>query len=210
MQKVGTTLMLGAYDLVDNPYCAHLTGVDLKVAQGLLPKPFRWDPLLDILRERGRKHEQAFLNHLRANGFDPFLIEGIEVTDEAVAQTREAMQAGRAIIVQAAVRDGNWVGRADILRRVETPSDLGDWSYEFIDTKLARETKGGTVLQLCLYAQLLAAMQGVEPEFVYVAVVRLSPAAISHCRLYGVLLQGAVRRPDGGGRRQRPYQHRLS
>ena len=50
----------------------------------------------------------------------------------------------------------------------ETPSDLGDWSYEIIDTKLARETKGGTVLQLCLYAQLLAAMQGVEPEFVYV------------------------------------------
>jgi len=168
MQKVGTTLMLSAHDLVGNLYCAHLTDVDLKVAQGLLPKPARWDPLLDILRERGQKHEQAFLNHLAANGFEPFLIEGVDVTDEAVAQTREAMQAGHAIIVQAALRDGDWVGRADILRRVETPSDLGEWSYEIIDTKLARETKGGTILQLCLYAQLLAAMQGVEPEFVYV------------------------------------------
>jgi len=168
MQKVGTTLMLSAHDLVGNLYCAHLTSVDLKVAQGLLPKPARRDPLLDILRERGRKHEQAFLNHLAANGFEPFLIEGVDVTDGAVARTREAMQAGHAIIVQAALRDGDWVGRADILRRVETPSDLGEWSYEIIDTKLARETKGGTILQLCLYAQLLAAMQGVEPEFVYV------------------------------------------
>jgi uncharacterized protein len=31
---------------------------------------------------------------------------------------------------------------------VETPSALGVWSYEVIDTKLARETKGGTILQL--------------------------------------------------------------
>ena len=169
MHKFGTTLMLSAHDLVGNLYCAHLTGVDLQVALGLLPKPARWDPLLDLLRERGRKHEQAFLDHLRASGFEPLLIEGVDVTDDAVARTREAMRAGHAIIVQAALRDENWLGRADILKRVETPSALGGgWSYEIIDTKLARETKGGTILQLCLYAQILADMQGVEPEFVYV------------------------------------------
>lgn len=168
MQKTGTTIVLSAHDLVGNLYCAHLTGVDLQVAQGALAKPARWDPLLDILRERGQKHEQAFLDHLRASGFEPLLIDGVDVTDDAVARTRKAMQAGPPIIVQAALRDGNWVGRADILRRVEKPSSLGAWSYEIIDTKLARETKGGTVLQLCLYAQLLTAMQGVEPEYVYV------------------------------------------
>jgi uncharacterized protein len=37
-----------------------------------------------------------------------------------------------------------------------------------IDTKLARETKGGTVLQLCLYADLVEAVQGKRPEFGYV------------------------------------------
>jgi uncharacterized protein len=42
------------------------------------------------------------------------------------------------------------------------------WSYEVIDTKLARETKGGTVLQLCLYADLVAPIQGTRPEFSYV------------------------------------------
>ena len=72
------------------------------------------------------------------------------------------------IIAQGALRYELWSGRADILRRVEIPSDLGDWSYEVIDTKLARETKGGTVLQLSLYADLLAHAQGVPPENVYV------------------------------------------
>ncbi len=55
-----------------------------------------------------------------------------------------------------------------MLRRVEKPSALGAWSYEVIDTKLARETKGGTVLQLCLYADLVEAVQGKRPEFGYV------------------------------------------
>ena len=57
-----------------------------------------------------------------------------------------------------------WSGRADILRRVDVPSDLGDWSYEVIDTKLARETRGGTILQLALYSDLVCSVQGVLPD----------------------------------------------
>ena len=37
---------------------------------------------------------------------------------------------------------------------------MGAWSYDVIDTKLARETKAGSVLQLLVYADLLAALQG--------------------------------------------------
>ena len=77
-------------------------------------------------------------------------------------------QGGAEIIVQGAFRSGGWAGRTDVLRRIETPSDLGPWSYEIIDTKLARETKGGTVLQLCLYAELVASVQGVRPANCYV------------------------------------------
>jgi predicted RecB family nuclease len=67
--------------------------------------------------------------------------------------------------VQGAFRLNGWVGRTDILRRVEAPSALGAWSYEVIDTKLARETKDGTVLQLCLYSDLVASVQGTRPTF---------------------------------------------
>jgi predicted RecB family nuclease len=49
------------------------------------------------------------------------------------------------------------------------PSDLGAWSYEVVDTKLARETKGNTVLQIYLYSDLLAHdAQKLTPEFTYV------------------------------------------
>jgi uncharacterized protein len=37
-----------------------------------------------------------------------------------------------------------------------------------LDTKLARETKGGTVLQICLYSDVLSDMQGREPVFAHV------------------------------------------
>ena len=53
------------------------------------------------------------------------------------------------------------------MRRVEKPSNLGSWSYEVIDTKLARETKGNTILQLCLYSDLLADTQKLSPEFAH-------------------------------------------
>ena len=40
----------------------------------------------------------------------------------------------------------------------------GAWSYEPYDTKLARETRGGTILQLATYVDLLERMQGLRPE----------------------------------------------
>ena len=49
-----------------------------------------------------------------------------------------------------------------------SPSRAGNWSYEAVDCKLARETKAETVLQLCLYSQLVAELQGLEPEFFHV------------------------------------------
>jgi predicted RecB family nuclease len=168
MQKIGDSIIVSASDLVGHLNCRHLTGLDIAVATGALEKPKVWDPLLQLLWERGARHEQAFVDHLKSKGFSVTVIDGIGVDDEAVARTREAMASGDAIIVQGAFRLSGWVGRTDILTRVEVPSDLGAWSYEVIDTKLARETKGGTVLQLCLYADMVASVQGTRPAFSYV------------------------------------------
>ena len=52
----------------------------------------------------------------------------------------------------------------DILRRVPGHSHFGAWAYEVYDTKLARETRAGTILQLCLYSDLLGEIQGTLPE----------------------------------------------
>ena len=61
-----------------------------------------------------------------------------------------------------------WVGRADFLVATDTPSQLGNYSFEPEDTKLARIAKVNAVLQLCSYAEHLTNMQGVEPEFIHV------------------------------------------
>lgn len=168
MQFLNDSLLLSASDLVGHLNCRHLTGLDIEVARGTLPKPASWDPLLQILWERGARHEQGYVEHLRAQGFDVTVIDGVGVDDEAVNQTRTAMTEGKPIIVQGAFRLNTWVGRTDILRRIDTASNLGAWSYEVIDTKLARETKGGTVLQLCLYSELVSSVQGLTPEYSYV------------------------------------------
>ena len=169
MQTIGGTVHLSASDLVGHLNCHYLTRLDLAVARGELAKPFIWDdPLLEVLVERGAKHEQSYLDHLQANGFPIERIEGVGIDAISVSNTLEAMRSGVPVIAQGALQSGCWGGRADILRRIEKPSNLGAWSYEVIDTKLARETKGNTVLQLCLYSDLLADTQKLVPEFAYV------------------------------------------
>ena len=156
MERTNGSILLSATDLVGHLACSYLTSLNIAVANDALKRPKAWDdPLLQILWERGARHEQAFVNHLRSEGCEVTIIEGVGIDNDAVVRTREAMIGGRQIIVQGAFRTNRWVGRTDILRRVDTPSNLGSWSYEVIDTKLARETKGGTVLQLCLYADLV-------------------------------------------------------
>jgi len=169
MQAIGETLRFSASDLVGHLDCHHLTALDAAVAHGQAEKPRPWDPLLQILVERGLVHEREYVQHLRESGYDVVEIEGpggIEQT--RVDATLEAMQAGQAVIVQGAFFRDGWAGRTDILKRVEVASTLGPWSYEVIDTKLARQTNGSTILQLCLYSDLLSAAQGHMPEYMHV------------------------------------------
>lgn len=168
MKKELEVIHLSASDLIGHLNCQHLTALDMGVANGTLAEPRHWDPLLEILRERGRHHEAAFVEHLRSQGLTAAEVGGVDITPETVAATLSAMHDGVEVIIQGALRHGRWSGRADILRRVETPSKFGSWSYEVTDTKLARETKGGTVLQLCLYADLLAQAQCRPPDYIYV------------------------------------------
>jgi len=170
MKITNGIVALSASDLVGYLNCDYLSSLDLDVVNGKLEKPNYYDPLLELLKERGNQHEKAYLDHLKTSGFEYVNIDGIEISDASVNATSKAMSDGIQIIVQAALRSDNFVGRADILRRVEKPSNLGDWSYEIIDTKLSRETKSGSILQLCLYADLLSEIQGFPPEHIYIVV----------------------------------------
>src|SRR5581483_805872 len=90
------------------------------------------------------------------------------VWEAAAAETLRALRAGADAVYQATFLDAPWGGRADFLLRVNTPSALGPWSYEVVETKLARSTKATALVQLCFYSDLLARHQGVEPQWMHV------------------------------------------
>ena len=163
-------LHFSATDLASHLSCDHLTQLNMDVAKGKRGKSKNWNPLLETLQKRGQLHETAYLNHLEENGEKVLVIEGNGLDEKQAQETVKAMRAGVTVISQGVLLHEKWGGRADILMRVDTPSKLGNWSYEVIDTKLARETKGASVLQLCLYSDLLSKIQGCAPEFMYVVV----------------------------------------
>jgi predicted RecB family nuclease len=166
-------LTLSATDLSSFLGCRHRTGLDLAVARGGRAKPYKRpeDPLLEVLQKRGMEHEQAYVASLAAAGHkvtDLNHINHFEQPDKLVEATLEAMQRGDDVIVQGALRDGCWFGKPDVLRRVDRESAFGTWSYEVIDTKLARETRAGTIMQLGLYSEMLGRVQEVRPEYFHV------------------------------------------
>ena len=163
-------LELSATDLANHLACKHLTHVNLALAQGKVgaPKQYWVDPeQVEAVQERGLRHEAAYIAHLTETSEkeDP---TSVDLTNEPFEQTLSAMQLGVDLVTQATLESGNWIGRADILRRVARPSVFGDWSYEVIDTKLARETRAGTILQVCLYSDIIGEIQGDIPKFIYV------------------------------------------
>lgn len=168
MKYENDTLRLSAMDLVGHLNCRHLTDLERSVARGSLAAPKVWDPALEALWERGKQHEASYVDHLADEGLDITTIGGVDITPAVIAETTAAMRAGKPVIVQGALQTGAWSGRADVLRRTATPSALGEWSYEVVDTKLARETKGSTILQISLYSDLLKDLQGQTPEFMHV------------------------------------------
>lgn len=106
MRRFQNELILSAGDLVGHLNCRHLTSQDLQVADGKLEAPKQFDPLLDILRERGQKHEDAYLDHLVLSGHQSTKIDGFGIDDDSVTATLAAMRNGADIVVQAALRAG--------------------------------------------------------------------------------------------------------
>jgi uncharacterized protein len=124
MRKNTDCLELTATDLVGFLNCRHLSFLDLAVVEGSLSKPYIWDPLLRLLWERGSVHEDQYVEHLGCTGLEVASIASGDIAAGAEAQTLAAMKAGVPIIVQGAFSCDGWVGRPDVLRRVEVPSAL--------------------------------------------------------------------------------------
>ncbi len=161
--------MFSATDVANFLACHHLLTLDRAQAAGEIEKPFFHDPGIELLRKLGARHEQAFFRHLA----DTQRLEIVEIPSnvplaEAVANTLDALRRGVSAIYQATFQNGIWHGRSDFLVRVQKPSALGSWSFEVVETKLARSTKAGALIQLCFYSDILSQIQEVQPDWMHV------------------------------------------
>lgn len=174
MQVTDGTTIVSATDLVGFLECDHLTTLEIGRVDGLWERPpQRLDPEVVLLQERGDEHERAYLERLRAEGRSIHEIARADLRTpddlrQAEAETVDAMRRGVGVIYQATFFDGRWRGHADFLLRVPGDSALGDWHYEVADTKLARSVKGAALLQVCVYSERLAELQGRAPERIHV------------------------------------------
>jgi uncharacterized protein len=117
-----------------------------------------------LMARHGEQHEREVRARLEADGRDVVEISAAD----PFAATLEAMREGREVIHRAALSHGDFHGWADFLVRVDGPSALGAHHYEVQDAKLARRPKPYYLVQLCCYAEMLEALQGVRPESVAV------------------------------------------
>ena len=140
--------------------CRASAAWEIEVRRGLRPAPVAVeDPHGELVARKGREHEAACLAGLRERCGDVVRIPN-GAWPARVAATMAAMTRGTPLIYQAALADAPWIGFADFLVRVASPCPRWAWSYEPWDAKLARSPRPEHLLQIALYGDLLAAVQG--------------------------------------------------
>lgn len=168
MQRRGSEILYSAGDVVAFLECQHATTLSLIDLDTPLKRADD-DASLELIQNKGFAHEAGFLDSLKAKKLRVAEIPGDGRVEDIVAQTLQAMREGHDVVFQAALRAGPFYGRADFLRRIEQPSDLGSWRYEAADTKLARSPKAKFLIQLAFYSDLLGKVQGAEPGAMHLA-----------------------------------------
>lgn len=197
MQRINQKLVISASDVVYFQACEHLSWLDwgatddvhLRAEKDLL------DESAALITERGLQHEAAHLVRLRAQGLQVFDVSKADAqnNDQRNQHTLQAMRDGFDVVFQATLLDGDLVGHADFLMKVEGPSALGSWHYEVADTKLARSAQAKFLIQLAFYSKLLAVAQGHLPELMHVVLGDNTQKSF-RCADYGHYLEAQLAR----------------
>ncbi|NLK18621.1 MAG: TM0106 family RecB-like putative nuclease, partial [Synergistaceae bacterium] len=120
------------------------------------------DAEMILLANKGVDHERAFLERLRDESKTVADLSG----NRDVWVTVRAMESGADVIYQPYLESPPFFGYADFL--IRRPGG-GEPRYEVCDAKLARSIKPIFPLQLSLYSEMLAALQGEVPKHFHIA-----------------------------------------
>jgi uncharacterized protein len=183
MHLSSSTLILSATDLSGFSECEHKTLLDLAVAQRKLERPGQNELERKMLELRGIEHEKRVLAHYETSSRKVVRVPQRPRSSEAdlieaAKATEAAMQAGADVVYQGVFFDGGWLGRPDFLLKVAGKSRFGEYGYEVVDAKLARDAKAAAVLQLCAYTEQLTRVQKSEPAHFWIASGREAPTPL--------------------------------
>jgi predicted RecB family nuclease len=158
------TILFSAADILNFLDCEHHTFLDLTDLETPLPRTDSSEEL-KLIQTRGQAHEARYAGKLKKDGTSFVDIEQAgDTLNEKVQATLEAMRSGVDIIYQPHLKKDNLFGIADFMSKVARPSELGGYSYEIIDAKLALSPKTRFVIQLAFYTFLLSKIQETEPR----------------------------------------------
>jgi len=152
--------------------CGHYLSLRNQVESGFLKvEQTPLNALAEILIDKGNQHESSCLDDYEAMGKTIYEVPGRnanESFEEWVRRVGNALAKGYDVVYQMPFVHEGMRGIADFLIKVPNP-ELGYASYEPVDAKLTRSTaKPGHVLQLCFYAEAIAALEGVAPRNMHV------------------------------------------
>lgn len=157
--------MYSASDLADFLVCRHLVNLKRINLETPLQKTDT-DEQAKLLQDKGFEHERNYLDTLlkQHKHIAEIKVKGSS-REQQLADTLTAMRDGAEVIYQGVMLQPPFFGISDFLFRVPAPSRFGGWSYEVADTKLARSAKARHVVQIGLYSDMLANIQGVQPDY---------------------------------------------
>ena len=165
-QQANGQILYSPSDLVTFLGCNHASFLDFKALNASIDAA-DISTTGQLLAQKGLEHEAAHLQSLKDAGFNVTQIPKDISLKERSDLTIMALKSGVDIIYQAVFLKDNWRGDADFLIKIDTPSKLGQYSYEVLDTKLARTPEPKHIMQLCAYSELLKDIQGILPENMY-------------------------------------------
>ena len=163
-----------ASDLADYFTCAHRAVLERAARAGTRERPAPSGEAAVIAR-RGVEHAAAYRAQLAAEGCEVVELAAPLAPYEyaaAAAATLVALRRGAGAVAHATLECDGFVGVADLVVRVPGRSSFGAWTYEAVDVTLAHRSQPAAVIQLCAYAEALAALCGSPFDAARVRVAR--------------------------------------
>jgi predicted RecB family nuclease len=153
--------------------CAHYLTLKHEVETGGRPAPAQsFGSFARLLQQKGLEHEAKVLARYEREGLRVLLVDGkapSEMFADWAHRVRPSLEADADVLFQVPFIHDGIRGVADFLERGEAQG-AGSVCWEPVDAKLARsQAKPGHVLQLCFYAEALAAITGMPPQSLKVA-----------------------------------------